>query len=210
VPATAPNHRLLAREHLAEATALADEGHLDDCRASLLGAAGHAIGQLAADHSLDAPSISRAMAVLSLRGILPFDARPLWHALQTEHDGESQRRPPSPLDTVEAIRAVQSLVDLAAGVPGPRVGPATWQRWGAPPEDADDSGGEPLPVRATGWVRAVARDRARRRGRRARRVSATAACAVGLALVGLAWSDAVDGTEYRPAKADIGFYDSGS
>lgn len=209
MPATAPNHRLLAREQLAEATALADEGRWDDCRLSLRAAAGHSIGQLAADHALDAPSISRAMAVLSLRGILPFDARPLWSALHPPEDGTGESAPPA-LDPAEAIAAVQALVDLAAGVPGAPVASANWQRWGAPVDDEEDPGGDPLPVRATGWVRAVARERSRRRGRRARRIGAYVACTVGLAGFGLAWSASVDGTEYRPAKADIGFYDSGS
>lgn len=207
----APNHRLLAREHLAEATALADEGRVEDCRASLLAAAGHSIGQLAADHQLDAPSISRAMAVLTLRGVLPFDARPLWRSL-SEQVGADRSNSHS-TDAREAFAAVQALVDLAAGIRATPPATAAWQRWGALPADDEDDGegeGQPLPVSGTGWVLAVARDRARRRGRRARRVIATTACAVGLAVVGFAWSNAVDGTEYQPAKADIGFFDSGS
>lgn len=210
MPTMVPNHRLLAREHLAEATALADEGQLEDCRASLLAATGHSIGQLAADHAIEAPSVVRAMAVLSLRGILPFDARPLWKTLSAGAHRDRRHERVPPLDAGAAIPAVQTLVDLAAGVPGAPIVAASWQRWGAPPDDEEDSAGEPLPVRGTGWVRAVAHERARRRGRRARRVTATSACALGLAVLGLAWSDSVDGTEYQPAKADIGFYDSGS
>ena len=223
MPATAPNHRLIAREHLAEATALADEGRLEDCRESLLVAMGHAIGQLAIDHRLDAPSLSRAMAVLSLRGVVSFDARPLWSALQRKDadaagsagpsgaDAAGSSRPPGP-DTAEAIQAVQSLVDLAAGVPGSTLAPARWQRWGASDQDEDggDGAGEPMPTRAAGWARAVARERTRRRGRRLGVLTGAGACALALGALGLAWSNAVEGTEYRPPKADIGFFDAGS
>ena len=210
--ATVPNHRLLAREHLAEATALADEGRLADCRASLSAAAAHAIGRLAADHRLEVASLSRAMAVLSLRGVLPFDARPLCRALL--RDGAPGGGAGDEADTDALICGVQALVDLAAGVPGAAPRATGWQRWETIPVDDDEDGDEvardPLPLRGTDWLRAVRRDRLRRRARRVRRVAATTAFAVGLGLLGLAWSDVVEGTEHRTPKADIGFFDSGS
>ena len=207
---TVPNHRLLAREHLAEATALADEGRDVDCRASLSTAAAHAIGRLAADHRLEAPSISRALAVLALRGVIPFDARPLWNSLLRDDEGIG--RAADDPDIEELIAAVQVLVDLAAGVRA--VPPSTaGRRRGEemPDEDEDeDVAGGPLPLRGADWVRAVARDRARRRARRLRRLTTTSAFALALGLLGLGWSDAVEGTEHRAPKADIGFFDSGS
>ena len=209
MPAASHNHRLLAREHLAEAAALADEGREKECRASLMVAAAHAIGQLAADHRLAAPSVYGAMGTLRLRGALPFDARPLWSALGGANGPRPAGRSGSqPLDTAEAIRSVQVLVDLAAGVPSARLAPAIWRRWGSTDEEERDAA--PPPPRASAWVRAAAADRARRRSRRALFVTAMVLCAVSLGGMGLAWSNAVEGSEYRPPKAELGLFNASS
>jgi hypothetical protein len=50
---TTPNHRVLARDHLAEATLLADAGRTADAHSHLLSAADHALLALAASQAVD-------------------------------------------------------------------------------------------------------------------------------------------------------------
>ena len=140
------NHRLLAREHLAEGAALAEEGHRGAAARRLLAASQHALAELAA------------------RGAPPVDPRPLLRRLE---------RAGTASEVSMCVPAVQALVDLATDLPAGAAAPR-WcveADVAGVPFDAD-----PLPVRSTPWLRGAAAARRRRRWRRLRRLAVVAGC----------------------------------
>jgi hypothetical protein len=100
-----PNHRILTREHFAEASALAGEGKPELARPALRAAAQHALAELAAQHDVPVSGDPAVTAErLADRGAAPANLAPL---LRADSDD---------LDAVFA--AVQAVIDTVFDVPG--------------------------------------------------------------------------------------------
>jgi hypothetical protein len=100
-----PNHRILTREHFAEASALAGEGKPDLARPRLRAAAQHALTELAVRHGLPASGDPAVTAErLADLGAAPADLEPLL------------RDDAGDLDA--AFVAVQTVIDAVFDVPG--------------------------------------------------------------------------------------------
>jgi hypothetical protein len=93
-----PNHRILTREHFAEASALVGEGKPDLARPRLRAAAQHALAELAVQNGVPA----ERLADLDL---VPADLAPLLHDDAGDLDA--------------AFVAVQTVIDSVFDVPGP-------------------------------------------------------------------------------------------
>jgi hypothetical protein len=197
------NHRLTAREHLAEAAALHGEGELGPAVCCLRIAAVEAVA------ALDEPGspgrrhrrhrLVPALAAerLAGHGIPPGDARDLLADLHldcaVQERGEDTEFTASHVE--QAIASVQQLADLAVGLPtgvrarvtaaGPQFGPeVTSPRAPAPPEA--------VPERPGRWIAD-----ARRRRRRGRAIAVLVPVSTVLAVVGAGIAIAI----VRPQRA---------
>jgi hypothetical protein len=100
-----PNHRILTREHFAEASALAGEGRPDLARPRLRAAAQHALAELAVRHGLPASSDPAVTAErLADLGAAPAELEPVLRDAAGDLDA--------------AFVAVQGVIDTVFDVPG--------------------------------------------------------------------------------------------
>jgi hypothetical protein len=162
------NHRLAAREHLAEAAALHAEGAIGGAVRRLRAAATAAVAAVAEaagggpDRRLVPPV---AADLLGRRGVPVGGVREVVHDLHLDCHAQDRGRATefTSARVIEAIEAVQALVDLtwAARSAAATVGPPRTTE--AVPYDAPPAGaGISVPYRPGAWLGA-ARRRARRR-----------------------------------------------
>lgn len=172
------NHRLAAREHLAEAAAVHAEGDLGSAVRHLRAAATAAVAAMlesagaGPDRRLLPPVAADA---LGLRGVVVADVRAIVHDLHLDCHAQDRGRATefTARAVAEAIAVVQTLVDLTcAALPRAAMVPS-----GAAvraPAEAAPAGGVRVPDRPEAWLRA-ARRRARRRRLRTALLSAVMA-----------------------------------
>jgi hypothetical protein len=158
------NHRLAAREHLAEAAAVHAEGDLGSAVRHLRAAATAAVAAMlesagaGPDRRLLPPVAADA---LGLRGVVVADVRAIVHDLHDCHAQDRGRATEFTARAVaEAIAVVQTLVDLTcAALPRAAMVPS-----GAAvraPAQAAPAGGVRVPDRPEAWLRAARRRRLR-------------------------------------------------
>jgi hypothetical protein len=191
-PRRPANHRLRAREHLAESAALASESRDAAAADRLLRAAAHALEEIATMRGHLAEDRMELVAWLADEGALPLDACARLNDVWARRDACSEALT-NALDA--ALETVQGLVDVAAGLPA-----------GAGPSFGDDAA-EPawLPGRTTPWLEAARVARRRRLARHAA-VLLSALLLLGGAAVASLNGDAPSSAE----KTEVGIFTAGS
>jgi hypothetical protein len=163
------NHRLSAREHLAEAAALHGEGALGAAVRRLRAAATEAVAAVVEAAGANAgggllPPV--AAEALGCRAIPAADVRAVMHDLHLDCHGQDEGRATefTARAVGEAIAAVQALVDLSFAAP-----PSAAALRRPPEPTAELAAAEALeiPQRPETWLRAARRVRRRRRVRSA-------------------------------------------
>jgi hypothetical protein len=182
------NHRLKAREHLAESAALAAEGRSAPAADRLLRAAAHALEEIVISREMAPGDRMQLVASLADEGTIPFDACARLNDLWASRDDCGD-------ELGEALETVQALVDVAAGL-----------RAGAGASFEDDAPEpERAPGRTTPWVEAARRARRRRLARQAA-VLVTSLLILG----GAAMASLHGGTPPTAEKTDVGLFTAGS
>jgi hypothetical protein len=194
------NHRLAAREHLAEAAALHAEGALGAAVYRLCAAASAAVAAVveAAGSSPDGRLLPPVAAdLLGRRGVAVGGVRDLVHDLHLDCHAQGRGRATefTSARVMEAIAAVQALVDLtwtarpAAATVGPRRTAELFASDVAPVATA-------VPYRPEAWLGA-----ARRRARRRRIRSALLSLVMAALLAGGATAAVIAGERNGPRSA---------
>jgi hypothetical protein len=189
------NHRLSAREHLAEAAALHGEGAMGPSVLHLRAAAVEAVAALAEPGDRLVPP--GAAARLAHNGIGPDGVRDLLAELHLDCAMQERGHPTelTPARLAQAIAAVQQLADLATGVPTAAVPARVGARWGTgdlPP--VDEAVRLPaMPQRPGEWLKA-----ARRRRMRSRAIAVLVPLSTVAAVIGVGITIAV-GLPERPS-----------
>jgi hypothetical protein len=182
------NHRLKAREHLAESAALAAEGRSAAAADRLLRAAAHALEEIVTGRGVAPVDRMQLIASLADEGAVPWDACARLNDLWASRDDCGD-------ELEEALETVQALVDVAAGL-----------RAGAGPSFGDDAPEpERVPGRTTPWLEAARRARRRRLARQAA-VLVTSLLLLG----GAAMASLHAGTPPTAEKTEVGLFSAGS